>query len=307
MNYQDRNAPVPYVQQWNLTLQRELPRGWTASVSYVGNHGVNLIGGNYNVNQIDPRYYAQYGLALQDQIPNPFYGQITTGALAAKTISRSQSLVSYPDYQTIMTLANHNADSIYHSVQVTVERRFNGGLSLLASFTGGKLIDDSTSSSSGESGDGTYRIGAYNRRLDRAIDPSDVSRRLVVSGVWGIPLAKNSHVIYHALAGVWQTNTILTTQTGTPLSVTGSNNFTGINSPTWLAIQTSRINRRGNGSMSTLSQIPPLLPSVMLRVRCLRRAVRALLSSIYRCSGRFPSWSGSSWKSVGRPSTRSIV
>jgi hypothetical protein len=27
VNYQDRNAPVPYVQQWNLTLQRELPRG----------------------------------------------------------------------------------------------------------------------------------------------------------------------------------------------------------------------------------------------------------------------------------------
>ncbi|HWB98076.1 MAG TPA: hypothetical protein VG672_15285, partial [Bryobacteraceae bacterium] len=231
VNYQDRNAPVPYVQQWNLTLQRELLRGWTASLSYVGNHGVKLVGGNYNVNQLNPQYFAQYGLALQDQVPNPFYGQIKTGALSAATISRSQSLLLLPDYQGVGTLANHNADSIYHSVQVTVERRFSRGLSLLASFTGGKLIDDSTSNSSGESGDGTFRIGAYNRRLDRAIDPSDISRRLVVSGVWQLPLAGKSRGILHAIASGWQTNGILTMQSGTPLTVTGSNNFTGINFP----------------------------------------------------------------------------
>jgi hypothetical protein len=231
VNFQDPVAPVPYVQQWNVTVQRELIKDWTIGASYVGNHGVKLIGGNYNINQYDPKYYAQYGLALQNQVTNPFYGQISTGALSGKTVALSQTLRPYPDYQGISTMAAHNADSIYHSVQLSLEHRFSQGLSLLASFTGGKLIDDSTANDSGESGDGSYRLGAFNRRLDRAVDPSDISRRLTVSGVWELPFAKNAHGLYHAVVHGWQMNGILTAQTGTPLTVTGANNFTGLAYP----------------------------------------------------------------------------
>jgi hypothetical protein len=231
VNFQDPNAPVPYVQQWNVTIQREVLKGWTVGASYVGNHGVKLVGGNYNLNQYDPKYYAQYGLALQNQVSNPFFGQITTGALASSTIALSQALRPLPDYQTVGTLAAHNADSIYHSLQLALEHRFSHGLSILASFTGGKLIDDSTANDSGESTDGSFRIGAYNRHLDRAVDPSDISRRLIVSGVWELPFAAHANGVYHMLVHGWQINGIMTSQSGTPLSVTGANNFTGINSP----------------------------------------------------------------------------
>ena len=136
-----------------------------------------------------------------------------------------------PDYQTVSTLAAHNADSIYHSLQLALEHRFSHGLGILASFTGGKLIDDSTANDSGESTDGSFRIGAYNRHLDRAIDASDISRRLIVSGVWELPFAKRGNSLYCMVVHGWQINGIMTSQTGTPLSVTGANNFTGINSP----------------------------------------------------------------------------
>ena len=230
VTYQDRNAPVPYAEQWNFTLQRQLWRGWTGSASYVGNHGVKLFGGNYNLNQLDPKYFS-LGLALQNQVTNPFYGQILTGSLSGKTVSQQQLLLPFPDYQGISTLANHGADSIYHSLQANLEHRYSNGVTALVSYNKGKLIDDSGSNASGESSNAAYRLGAYNRRLDRALDATDVAQRLVVSGVWALPFAAHATGWRRQLIGGWQANGIITWQTGFPLAVTGANNFTGINAP----------------------------------------------------------------------------
>ena len=230
-SFQDPHAPVPYSQQWNLTLQRTIGAGWTATAGYVGNHGLKLFGANYNINQLDPTYYATYGSLLQNQVPNPFYGLVKTGALSGKTISQSQALLPMPDYLGVQTLANHGADSIYHSLQATLEHRYANGLTLLASYTWSKLIDDSASNASGEGTTGSFRLGAYDRRLDRSVDESDVPHHLVISGVWELPFAAQSHGWVRQVAAGWQLNGIFTWQSGFPLTVTGANNFTGINYP----------------------------------------------------------------------------
>jgi hypothetical protein len=195
---------------------------------------VHLFGGNYDLNQLDPQYFS-LGLTLQDQVTNPFFGQIATGALSGRTISRSQSLRPFPDYLNVSILANHGASSTYHSFQLTVERRYANGLSALVSYTNAKQISDSYSIAGGAGGSGDFRIGRLNRRLDRAIDESDVSQRLVWSAVYELPLGKGKRFLQSGLlnhiAGGWQANTIVTLQTGTPLVVRGANNFTGINWP----------------------------------------------------------------------------
>lgn len=224
--YQNHNAPVPYEFQWNLTIQRELPGGWTASVGYIGNHGVRLLGANYNVNTLNPEYYATYGTKLQNLVPNPFYGQITTGSLSGPTITQSQALLPLPDYLGVTTLARHGADSIYHSLEATAEHRYAHSVTALVAYTKGKLIDDSASNDSGESADGTYR-NPYNPRLERSLDATDTSQNLSVSGVWELPFGTHTHKLRYLLTGGWQLNGLLAWQTGTPLSVTGSNNFTG--------------------------------------------------------------------------------
>lgn len=228
---QNLHAPPMYLQQANLTLQREVAGQWVVSASYAGSRGVHIPGSNYNLNQLDPKYYTQYGLALQDQVANPFYGKISSGGLSGATISRSQLLLPYPDYGSVMTMANHGNSSTYHSIQLTLEKRYSKGISALASFTGGKLIDESFSSagSSGETGD--FRVGRLDRRGDRAIDQNDISQRLVVSGVFEMPFGKgkrfaaNVHPVVNQIIGGWQLNTITTVQTGSPLSVRGANNF----------------------------------------------------------------------------------
>jgi len=225
--YQDHNAPVPYNEQWNLAIQRELPGKWTVSAAYVGNHGIRLLGGNYSYNQLDPKYYALYGSALQNQIPNPYFGKITTGPLAAATISQSQALLPLPDYQSITTLARHGAGSIYHGLEATAEHRLSHGLTALFAYTKSKLIDDSSSTDSGASIDGGFRLGRYNPQLDRSLDANDVSQNLSISGVWQLPFGQSSHGFKQLLIGGWQLNGLLAWQTGFPISVTGSNNFTG--------------------------------------------------------------------------------
>jgi hypothetical protein len=238
---QVEEAPAPYLQQWNLSLQHALPGAWVVGASYAGNRGVKMFGANYNLNQLDPQYLS-LGLALQDQVPNPFRGQILTGPLSGATITRAQSLRPLPDYLDVMTMANHGASSIYHSVQVTVEKRYSKGLTALVSFTGGKLINDSFASAGSAGGalagvSRDFRIGLYNRRLDRSLDPDDVSRRLVASGVYELPFGRGkallagSNAFVNQLVGGWKINAVWTAQTGFPLAIRGANNQSGINWP----------------------------------------------------------------------------
>ncbi|MBI3207750.1 MAG: TonB-dependent receptor [Candidatus Solibacter usitatus] len=239
VRFQERNSPTGYMQQWNLALQRSLWAGWTVQAAYVGSKGTKLFGGNYDMNQLDPRHFA-LGLTLQDQVPNPYFGQIATGALSARTFSRSQSLRPFSDYLQVTTWGNPNLSSSYHSVQISAEKRFSRGLSMLLNYTKAKLITECSAIGGGNSGDGCtgeYRIGNVNRRLDRAIDQDDVANRFVVSGVYELPIGKgkplftNAGRIGNGFFGGWQLNGIGTFQSGLPLAVRGSNNFTGINYP----------------------------------------------------------------------------
>lgn len=236
---QDRNATTPYIQQWNVALQQALWNGWVASAVYAGSKGTNLFGANYNLNQLDPSFFS-LGLSLQDTVDNPYFGQITTGPLAAARIQRQQLLRPYPDYGNVLTWANTGLSTSYHSLQLTVEKRYANGVSALFNYTKSKLISESQAIGGGNdatAGVGDYRIGRLNRRLDRAIDADDVSQRFVGSGLWELPFGRgqrfgsNLNPVVDGVFGGWQLNGIWTVQTGTPLVVRGTNNFTGIGYP----------------------------------------------------------------------------
>jgi hypothetical protein len=232
VRYQDPNNRVPYQLQWNFTIDRALPGKWAMSTSYTGNHGVKLFGGNYDLNGNDPKYFAEYGNALQNSVANPFAGKLPGTSLNNATVSRLQSLKSYPDYVSVLTFANHAGSSSYHALQVTLQRRYSNGFSLMGSYTNSKLIDE-VSSSGGVQGSGAddYRLGKYNRRLDRGLDRGDISQRLVISSLYELPFGKKSNSVLARFIRGWQANQITTAQTGDPLEIRGASNLTGINYP----------------------------------------------------------------------------
>ncbi len=234
VRYQAMEEPSPYVQQWNLTLQREFPGRWVVSAGYAGNRGVHLFGSNYNINQLDPVHFS-LGLALQDQVPNPYFGEIASGALSGKTVSRAQLLNPYPDYLSIFTLSNHAGFSKYHAFQLTVERRYSNGLSALVSYNNSKLINSAQSSNQGSSSNPDFRVGRLDMRGDRSLDENDIPHRLVASAVYELPMGPGKpwakEGVAAALLGGWQLNGIYTYESGAPLVIRGANNFTGINRP----------------------------------------------------------------------------
>ncbi len=78
--------------------------------------------------------------------------------------------------------------------------------------------------------DNGYQNGKYDRGAERSIDPTDVSNRLVLSGIYELPFGKGkrypaSNGFMNSLIGGWQLNLIGTIQGGLPLVVRGASNF----------------------------------------------------------------------------------
>jgi outer membrane receptor protein involved in Fe transport len=238
VRYQQVDAATPKLHQWYLTVQRQLPAHFVITTAYVGNRGVHLFGGNYDLNQLDPQYFS-LGLALQDQVPNPFFGRILSGPLSGRSVPRSQLLRPYPDYLTVSTLNNHGDWSRYHSLQMNLERRAAKGLSARFSYTLSRLTSLGTSEATGAgqvADPNDFRVGRLTRDQDAGVDESDVTHRFVMSAVWELPIGKGRRFLSEGgvlsqVLGGWQLNTIVTVQSGNPLRVRGTNNFTGIPFP----------------------------------------------------------------------------
>ncbi len=221
---------VPYSPNWSFTIQQELPGSLLVEAGYVGSRGLHLTeadsGSDYNLNQLRPEQIA-LGTQLQQRVPNPFFGVITSGPLASVTTPRSFLLTAHPQFTVINNLFKSGAASTYHSFQLKVEKRFSSGLNFLLAYTGAKLIDNYSRTHS--VGRTASQQNIYDRRSERAVSPNDVARNLVLSYVYTVPFGRGKkfgtgwNVLQDALIGGWQINGILSIQSGQPLNLTTQN------------------------------------------------------------------------------------
>jgi Carboxypeptidase regulatory-like domain len=227
-NYFDH--PAGYVQQWNLDLQRELLAGFFVDVAYAGSKGTHLPAFATQVDQMPDQYFAQAAagtLDLFQQVPNPFTAMIGNGTtLGGATVNSGQLLLPYPQYNGLNFNGQGIYDSIYHSLQVSVQKRFAGGGTLLVAYTNAKLISNTDTITSWlESGSG-FTGGIqdnYNLRAERSLSSQDVPQRLVVSYVLDLPFGRGKKFLsgVNGLAGKivsgWGVDGITTLQRGFPL------------------------------------------------------------------------------------------
>lgn len=221
---------VGYTQNWDLDIQRQLRYGLLVDVAYVGSHGVHLNQSgesDYNVDQLTPAALT-LGSALQQSVANPFYGIITTGPEASATIPRSYMAAPFPQFTAIYLSFLNGGYEDYNAFQLKVNKRVSHGLSFLVSFTGQKQIDDySGIENVGNITGGIQNI--YNGRAERAVSSNDISRSLVVSGVYNLPFGHGQRFGDHwsrpvaAALGGWQINAIVTEHNGFPLSPSTQN------------------------------------------------------------------------------------
>lgn len=174
-----RDLKTPYVQHWNVNVQKEWGPGRLFEIGYVGSKGTKLISAR-DINQPRPSNAPSY---LR---PNPFFDDITS----------------------IESRGNSN----YHSLQTRFQQRLTAGLSALASYTFGKSIDDA-SSFFPSSGDPNFPQDSANIRAERARSNFDIRHRLSLSYSYELPLGQNRW-----LRG-WQTNGTWAFNTGRPFTV----------------------------------------------------------------------------------------
>jgi hypothetical protein len=189
-----------------------------------------------NINQLDPQYLA-LGSALNQLVPNPFFGIVQSGQLIAPQVSRAQLLRPFPQFTDIIPLQATGGESSYNALQISVSRRMSGGLMLAGSYAWSKAFDG------GESHQNSYDVAA-----SRSIASFDIPHRLVLSALYELPFgrgrrfAASTSPMIDAIVGGWQVNGIVTIQSGTPLTITASNTaglFNPVTRPNWNGVDPS--------------------------------------------------------------------
>jgi hypothetical protein len=217
--YPPETQKMPYVQNWNLGIQYELPWQTRIEANYIGNKGTRLNEGKYRnqLNQVDPKFLSLGNTLLEDislhpEIALPFPG--FRGIV-------SQALKPFPQYRLVSAHRLNNGWSNYHSVQVTVTKRSSRGLSLLAAYTFSKALG--TSDTTGP-GDYSYnQQDIYNTRADYGVTSLNVPQDLKVSWIYDLPLGPQgrwgrSGVLSKVLGG-WSASGIHRYRSGNALGI----------------------------------------------------------------------------------------
>lgn len=234
----DRNNGSGYSQQWNFTVEKTLGNDWNVEVSYLGSKNTRLGIPDANINQL-PAQYLSMGSALLTKVPNPYVGEIpASSSLGGATIAQQQLLRPYPRFTTVALFRDNVGNSTYQAAAAKLERRLSRGLTINASYTFSKLIDDASAVFSqtiftGPVLNNTGAADAYNRHLEKDLSSGDIPRVFAIGWVYNIPR-------WWKVAG-WQIGGLVRVQAGDMVAVSQATNN---NSSLGFAVQ--RPDRIGN-------------------------------------------------------------
>jgi hypothetical protein len=180
----------PYVMQYNLTIQRELPGSLIASAGYVGSSGVHLFSiRDQNLPRLTPG-----GTGPPGSPSNPFSGTATN-----------------PNFGSLNNVAP-SSHSTYHSLQASLSRQFSQGFVLGTAYTWSRCIDNGSVSSGLEQGSFpiTYEL---NPGYDRGLCSFDIDHTFRANAVYALPFRGNKFV------EGWQLSGIMSAYGGTPINI----------------------------------------------------------------------------------------
>jgi hypothetical protein len=193
----------PYVESWNFTYERALPHKFVLDIAYVGNHGVHLPL-TYDLNAVtDPA----------------FIGKGTAGQPLFAAFGRKASA----------NLRFAAESSNYNSLQIKLDRHFQGGLTMTTAYTWGKALGYILENGENSNGPKYY----INFRRNYARTDFDHTQTFVQSYVWSLPFGAGQRWLHEGavskVVGGWRFTGVLTAQTGGALDF--GCNCQGINTP----------------------------------------------------------------------------
>ena len=228
----DETLGSGYVQQWNVSVQRELTANTTVEAAYVGSNITHVGIPDSNINQLSVSQLAQRD-ALNQRVTNPYFGLIPrSSSLGDPTITVGQLLKPYPQYTTVSLYRNNVGTTRYQGFGLSLRHRLAHGLSYSVAYTRSKLLDDASSVFDASILTGpiaNYPIAdSFNRALERDYSTGDMPHVFVSSLVWDLPAGtgrrRQLSGVLGALANDWTVTTLVTLQSGMPVAVTQTTN-----------------------------------------------------------------------------------
>jgi hypothetical protein len=187
-----RNA---IAQQWNINVQQQLFTSYIVTIAYVGSRGNHL----FMTTELNPAIFGAPGRTLDERRPLfPTFASVTNQSSAAR--------------------------SEYRALQLSLNKRLSRGFSIMSNYTWSRLLDNA-------SGDGDGPPNPFDLDSNWGLSDLDLEHRFVTSGIWHLPeLTTRTGWIRHVFGG-WQTNAIVTLESGSPFSVVSGrdNSQSGVN------------------------------------------------------------------------------
>ena len=210
---------IPYVHQFSGQLQQQLPWRMLFSVGYAGSRTYDLQVAK-GVNAI-PAASLGLGSNLLSPVTNPFAGRLPGSNINGATVPLQQLLLPFPQFAGLTQNNNSFGSSSYDSLQVTLEKRFSGGLFFTGSYTYSRAMES------------TMYLNPQDSfsSLARFLSPFDAPHRFTLNAGYTLPFFKTNAGWKSAVLGGWQLNGIAYFQSGVPIPAPTSSggNFPGVN------------------------------------------------------------------------------
>lgn len=215
----DERIKQPQSKQWTLGIQYQIFDDYVFKAEYIGTKGDNLI------REIE----TNYGFC---GATNPLSKFGTPCSAAPALLARERI---DPTRGSVL-IGQGVAESIYHSGQFTLEKRFSAvrfsGLNLgdvlfNANYTYSSFISESDDILGGQA-NRTLPADPRNPKLDRARSAFDQPHRFVLNFVLRTPEVFKENALLNRVFAGWQLSGIATYASGTPFSIINANNALGI-------------------------------------------------------------------------------
>jgi len=215
------DAKTPTLISYSLRVQQQVSPNTSLTVGYVGNHGYHEIIG-IDANEPFPVICpaAPCPATYPATFPAGLAGTpVPAGAYFVPTTNRAN-----PALANTWTYFSEGVSS-YNALQVDLNRRFSGGLTLRGVYTFSKVLDDGDSVNATTSGGGpALASNPFNLRSDKGRGSFDVTHIGVANVTYALPIGRgerffsNGEGFANRLISGWTVNSIVTLQTGFPFS-----------------------------------------------------------------------------------------
>jgi hypothetical protein len=199
--YMEPNPKRNYVQQWNINVQRQITPSLTATVGYIGSHGVHMLIRGDDGNMVLPT-------------PTSAGGGFLWPAQASGNNPKAPDLRINPNFGGIRFLS-WGTDASYEALTANVQKRMSHGFQFGASYTYSKAMDSSSATIAGDAFSNSITSWFwFAPQISHSVSDFNVPHSASINGIWQVPGPRAGFA--RAVLGGWEMGSFLKLNTGIP-------------------------------------------------------------------------------------------